>query len=73
MADKNTTVGTVHGKLQLVIGDSEPILLTTLALPIKIFNGSDYATYSLKIDLAEVTDTIQAIFTTAEAKEADHG
>ena len=55
-------VGHVKGRLQLVIGDAEPILLTTIRLPIEILNGSDYATYSLKIDLKSVTEAVQAIF-----------
>ena len=55
-------VGHVKGHLQLVIGDAEPILLTTIRLPIEILNGSDYATYSLKIDLKSVTEVVQAIF-----------
>ena len=55
-------VGHVKGRLQLVIGDAEPILLTTIRLPIEILNGSDYATYSLKIDLKSVTEVVQAIF-----------
>lgn len=66
MADR--TVGHVKGHLQLVIGDANPILLTTISLPLQILNGSDYATYSLKVDLAEVTETVQAIFTTADEK-----
>lgn len=66
MADP--TVGHVKGHLQLVIGDADPILLTTISLPLQILNGSDYATYSLKVDLAEVTETVQAIFTTADEK-----
>lgn len=66
MADP--TVGHVKGHLQLVIGDANPILLTTISLPLQILNGSDYATYSLKVDLAQVTETVQAIFTTADEK-----
>lgn len=62
------TVGHVKGRLQLVIGDANPILLTTISLPLQILNGSDYATYSLKVDLAQVTETVQAIFTTADEK-----
>lgn len=62
------TVGHVKGHLQLVIGDANPILLTTISLPLQILNGSDYATYSLKVDLAQVTETVQAIFTTADEK-----
>lgn len=59
------TVGTVRARLQLVIGDHEPILLTTLALPITITSGSDYATYKLGVDVSAVTETVQAIFNQA--------
>ena len=60
------TAGKVSAKLQLVIeGGDEPILLTTLQLPVHISNGSDYATYTLGIDLSDVTETVQAIFDTA--------
>ena len=61
-------VGHVKGCLQLVIGDAEPILLTTIRLPIEILNGSDYATYSLKIDLKSVTEVVQAIFQEKEGE-----
>ncbi len=40
-------VGAVSAALQLKIGDHDPILLTTLSLPITIRNGSDWATYAL--------------------------
>lgn len=60
------TVGTVDAALQLRIGDHDPILLTTLSLPITIRNGSDWATYELGIDVKAVTDTVQAIFRSAE-------
>lgn len=60
------TAGKVNAKLQLVIeGGDEPILLTTLQLPVHISNGSDYATYKLGIDLSDVTETVQAIFRAA--------
>lgn len=57
-----TPVGHIKGRLQLVIGDAEPILLTTIQLPIEIMHGSDFATYSLKVDLSSVTEVVQAIF-----------
>lgn len=63
--------GNVSAKLQLVIeGGDEPILLTTLLLPIHIVNGSDYATYTLGIDLSDVTETVQGIFRTASQKDS---
>ena len=63
--------GTVNAKLQLVIeGGDEPILLTTLQLPVHISNGSDYATYKLGIDLSDVTETVQAIFHAASLKDS---
>ena len=61
-------VGHVKGRLQLVIGEEEPILLTTIRLPIEILNGTDYATYSLKIDLKSVTEVVQAIFQEKEGE-----
>lgn len=65
------TAGTVNAKLQLVIeGGDEPILLTTLQLPIHISNGTDYATYKLGIDLGGVTGTVRAIFDTAARKDS---
>ena len=63
------TVGNVKGSLQLVIGDGDPILLTTIHLPLQVLNGSDFATYSLKVDLSEVTETIRAIFETSGGAE----
>lgn len=51
-------VGAVSAALQLKIGDHDPILLTTLSLPITIRNGSDWATYELGIDIAESLRTI---------------
>lgn len=66
MADP--TVGTVRGRLQLVIGDAAPILLTSIQLPVTILNGSDFATYSLKVDLADITETVRAIFEAAERR-----
>ena len=53
------TVGYVEGRLQLVIGD--PIRLATVELPLEVLNGSEFATYSLKVDLSEVVETIRAI------------
>lgn len=53
----------VEAKLQLVIGDADPILLTPLRLPITVINGSDYATYQLGIDLDSVTSAVSEIFT----------
>ena len=65
------TAGKVNAKLQLVIeGGDEPILLTALQLPIHISNGSDFATYTLGIDLGGVTETVQAIFDTATRKDS---
>ena len=65
-------VGNVSAKLQLVIeGGDEPILMTTLLLPIHISNGSDYATYKLGIDLSSITETVQSIFRDASHRE-DH-
>ena len=64
MTDK--PAGHVNAKLQLMIeGGDEPILLTTLQLPVHISNGSDYATYKLGIDLSGVTETVQGIFRAA--------
>lgn len=60
-------VGHVDAELQLKIGDCDPILLTGLALPITIRNGSDYVTYDLGIDLKSITDTVRAIFKAAES------
>ena len=60
------TVGIVHADLQFKIGDHDPILLTTLSLPITIRNGSDWANYELGIDVAAVTETVKAIFNAAE-------
>lgn len=60
------TVGAVSAALQLKIGDHDPILLTTLSLPITIRNGSDWATYELTIDVKAVTETVKAIFNAAE-------
>lgn len=61
-------VGAVSAALQLKIGDHDPILLTTLSLPITIRNGSDWATYEyeLGIDVQAVTETVKAIFSAAE-------
>lgn len=55
------TVGYVEGRLQLVIGDGDPIRLATVE-PLEVLNGSEFATYSLKVDLSEVVETIRAIF-----------
>ena len=56
------TVGYVEGRLQLVIGDGDPIRLATVELLLEVLNGSEFATYSLKVDLSEVVETIRAIF-----------
>ena len=56
------TVGYVQGRVQLVIGDGDPIRLTTVELPLEVLNGSEFGTYSLKVDLSDVVQTIQAIF-----------
>lgn len=69
MSDK-PQVGIVHAKLQLVIeGGDDPVLLTTLQLPIHISNGSNYATYTLGIDLSNITETVKAIFRAASREE----
>lgn len=56
------TVGYVQGRVQLVIGDGDPIRLTTVELPLEVLNGSEFGTYSLKVDLSDVVETIRAIF-----------
>lgn len=54
-------VGYVQGRVQLVIGDGDPIRLTTVELPLEV-NGSEFGTYSLKVDLSDVVETIREIF-----------
>lgn len=67
-----TPVGHIHPALYIEIEKGSPILLGHVKIPITIANGSDYATYSLGVDLGEVAETLRGIFEQA-AEDAGVG
>lgn len=65
-------VGSIRGKLVLVVGDAE-LQIGTVSLPLKVTRvcpeGKSRMAFGLGVDLESVTETVQAIF--AEAVSGD--